>query len=58
MLQEGGYDLAGKLQQLNVTVLSKARCVEALKPYPITDNMLCAGGVAGQYACQVGIRHV
>ena len=32
VLQEGGHDLAGKLQQLNVTVVSKARCVKALKP--------------------------
>jgi hypothetical protein len=53
--QEGSIDLAAKLQQVNVTVVSAKSCKKELKPYPITTNMLCAGGVRGQDACQVGL---
>ena len=38
--------------QVNVTVVSSSRCESALKPYPVTTNMLCAGGQEGKDACQ------
>ena len=53
ILQEGSSDLAEKLQQVNVTVVSNSVCEEAMKPYPVTVNMMCAGGIVGQDACQV-----
>ena len=34
--------------QVNVTVVSSSRCESALKPYPVTTNMLCAGGQEGK----------
>ena len=37
---------------MNVTVVSTSRCESALKPYPVTSNMLCAGGQKGKDACQ------
>jgi len=50
--REGSSQLAGRLQQVNVTVVSTSRCESALKPYPVTSNMLCAGGQKGKDACQ------
>ena len=40
------------IAQVNVTVVSSSRCESALKPYPVTTNMLCAGGQEGKDACQ------
>ena len=51
--KEGGYTLSQKLQQVSVPVVSRATCVKALNSFDITDNMLCAGGLKGQDACQV-----
>ena len=31
---------------------SSSRCESALKPYPVTTNMLCAGGQEGKDTCQ------
>jgi len=52
VLQEGGFELAGVLQEVNVPVVPLDKCRKALEPYEITKNMLCAGGVKGQDACQ------
>jgi len=52
ILQEGGFQLAGVLQEVNVPVVPLNTCRKALDPYELTNNMLCAGGVNGQDACQ------
>jgi len=52
VLQEGGFQLAGIMQEVNVPVVPLDTCKNALHPYEITGNMLCAGGVKGQDACQ------
>ena len=46
--------------QVNVTVVSSSRCESALKPYPVTTNMLCAGGQEGKDTCQgdLGTLHI
>ena len=49
---EGSFDLATKLQEVSVPVVSQEVCKKANKPYPVTGNMLCAGGIPGQDACQ------
>ncbi|KAB1273706.1 Kallikrein-5 [Camelus dromedarius] len=40
-----------RLQCLNLSIVSNATC-RAVFPGRITDNMVCAGGIAGQDACQ------
>nr|XP_031537427.1 kallikrein-12 isoform X4 [Vicugna pacos] len=40
-----------RLQCLNLSIVSNATCW-AVFPGRITDNMVCAGGIAGQDACQ------
>lgn len=40
------------LQCLNISIVSTATC-QAVYPGRITDNMVCAGGVPGEDACQV-----
>lgn len=44
-----------KLQCLNVSIVPSATC-QTVFPGRITDNMVCAGGIAGQDACQVNGR--
>merc|ERR1711915_887646 len=44
-------DYPDKLQELSVEIVSDAVCKE-VHNYPITDGMLCAGGVKGEDACQ------
>lgn len=41
-----------RLQCLNLSTVSDTAC-QSVFPGRITDNMLCAGGVAGKDACQV-----
>jgi len=53
VLQEGGFQLAGVMQEVNVPVVPLDKCRKALNyQYEITENMLCAGGITGQDACQ------
>nr|XP_036881537.1 kallikrein-12-like isoform X3 [Manis javanica] len=40
-----------RLQCLNLSIVSSATC-QAAFPGRITDNMVCAGGIAGEDACQ------
>jgi len=51
ILQEGGLNLANKLQEVNVPLATLDNCRKALGS-TLTENMLCAGGVKGQDACQ------
>ena len=51
--REGSSNLATVLQEVSVPVVSVSTCERAMGKYDITDNMLCAGGVKGQDACQV-----
>ena len=51
--REGDYHLSNILQEVNVPVVSSTACKASLGEYDITDNMLCAGGIKGQDACQV-----
>lgn len=44
--------LSDRLQCLNLSIVSNATCRAAF-PGRITDNMVCAGGIAGEDACQV-----
>ena len=45
-------DSPDKLQEVEVTVVTKETCKAAMEPpYTITDGMLCAGGVAGEDSC-------
>lgn len=44
------------LQCLNISIVSAATC-RAVYPGRITDNMVCAGGVPGEDACQVMHGH-
>ncbi|XP_059855792.1 kallikrein-12 [Delphinus delphis] len=43
--------LSDRLQCLNLSIVSNATCRAAF-PGRITDNMVCAGGIAGEDACQ------
>ncbi|KAJ8789787.1 hypothetical protein J1605_021745 [Eschrichtius robustus] len=43
--------LSDRLQCLNLSIISNATCRAAF-PGRITDNMVCAGGIAGEDACQ------
>ena len=51
--KEGSYNLATVLQEVSLPVVSSAACKSVHGKGDITDNMLCAGGVKGQDACQV-----
>ncbi|KAM9048242.1 LOW QUALITY PROTEIN: kallikrein-12 [Megaptera novaeangliae] len=46
-----GNQLSDRLQCLNLSNVSNATCRAAF-PGRITDNMVCAGGIAGEDACQ------
>ncbi|XP_061029910.1 kallikrein-12 [Eubalaena glacialis] len=46
-----GNQLSDRLQCLNLSIVSNATCRAAF-PGRITDNMVCAGGIAGEDACQ------
>ena len=51
--EEVTYELLNpdKLQEVNVTVVTKETCKAAMENYTITDGMLCAGGVEGRGPC-------
>jgi len=50
---ENGFDLAEKLQELEVPIVSDAVCRSAMEGQgvTITDDMLCAGGQEGKDSC-------
>ena len=45
------------VMQVTVPVVSSSVCKAKLGDYDITANMLCAGGVKGQDACQASVTH-
>ena len=49
--REGGTELAPVLQEVALPLVSPQTCRAVLGP-GLTDNMLCAGGLEGQDACQ------
>jgi len=51
--EENGFDLAEKLQELEVPIVSDAVCRPAMEGQgvSITDDMLCAGGQEGKDSC-------
>ena len=51
--EEGSTYLSTILQEVSVPVVSSASCKKSLGEYQVTENMLCAGGIPGQDACQV-----
>ena len=51
--KEGSTYLSTVLQEVSVPVVSSAACKNALGENQVTENMLCAGGIKGQDACQV-----
>ena len=55
--REGNYDLSTVQQEVSVPVVTSATCKAALGKFDITDNMLCAGGIKGQDACQVSVKY-
>ncbi len=47
-----GTASSNTLLKVDVPIVSNQQCAEAAQPATITDNMVCAGGVAGEDSCQ------
>ena len=54
---EGGSS-SDVLQEVELPVVTKETCATAMAPETITDNMICAGGVADEDTCQVNYKFV